>query len=495
MKRKVFISYRRAGGDKTAKLICESLKIRGYEVFFDYDTLKGGYFDESILTAIERSDAFVLVLSPGSLDRCMNDPNDWVRREIRHALECGKNIIPVMVDGFDFPKYLPNDILNVSRLQGIRLSMDYYDPAIDKIEERIGSKRKRRSNSRKKIHIPKEMLKKVCIIAGIVAVVMIVACVVLFFTDFGKQLTCRHQYNVSVTEATCISEGYTTSTCPICGKVKTTNTVPAIAHSFGEWSVVKEPTCTESGSKSRRCSLCNQPDEVITQATGHTGDGWIVDREPSVYENGLRHMVCITCGESVEEGIYPAGSEGLEYDKSGQEYYVKSIGSCTAENIVIPAYVDGCKVTRIKDNAFKDCKMVETVTVCEGVTSIGKNAFKDCIALREIILPSVMKEIKEGAFSGCKSLTSITIPSGITVIETNTFKDCIALESIELPKSVVKFEAYASGACKALSDVYYEGSKAQWKDISKGIGCFNYSKAFVTHCSDGDLQFYGAFDS
>jgi len=39
----IFISYRRDGGDVTAKLICEALKNRGFTVFYDYDSISGGY--------------------------------------------------------------------------------------------------------------------------------------------------------------------------------------------------------------------------------------------------------------------------------------------------------------------------------------------------------------------------------------------------------------------------------------------------------------------
>ena len=45
MDNQIFISYRRTGGDTTAKLICETLKNRGFSVFYDFDTLKGGFFD------------------------------------------------------------------------------------------------------------------------------------------------------------------------------------------------------------------------------------------------------------------------------------------------------------------------------------------------------------------------------------------------------------------------------------------------------------------
>mgnify|MGYP002513596223 CR=1 FL=1 len=105
MTEQIFISYRRSGGDTTAKLICETLKNRGFTVFYDFDTLKGGFFDARILSAIEGCEDGVRVLPPNARDRCQNE-NDWVRQEIRHALTHRKTIVPVMLDRFEFPKRL-----------------------------------------------------------------------------------------------------------------------------------------------------------------------------------------------------------------------------------------------------------------------------------------------------------------------------------------------------------------------------------------------------
>ena len=40
-------------------------------------------------------------------------------------------------------------------------------------------------------------------------------------------------------------------------------------HEFGEWTVVKEASCTEDGSKIRSCS-CTETEEETLPATGHT---------------------------------------------------------------------------------------------------------------------------------------------------------------------------------------------------------------------------------
>lgn len=136
MQEQIFISYRREGGDVTAKLICEALKNRGYTVFFDYDSLSGGYFDERIFEAIDGCGDFILVLPKNSMDRCVNE-GDWVRQEIAHALKKGKNIVPVMLPDFTFPTVLPSDIENVKRVNGVPFVMTYFEGVMESIVNRL----------------------------------------------------------------------------------------------------------------------------------------------------------------------------------------------------------------------------------------------------------------------------------------------------------------------------------------------------------------------
>ena len=138
MSEQVFISYRRDGGDAQAKLICSELTRRGYSVFFDYDSIQGGYFDSRIFSAIEGCCDFILVLPYGSLERCYNE-GDWVRLEIRHALQCRKNIIPILMDGYSFPSYLPPDIDEVRRYNGLEFNMRYFDAMMDSIMDHMMS--------------------------------------------------------------------------------------------------------------------------------------------------------------------------------------------------------------------------------------------------------------------------------------------------------------------------------------------------------------------
>ena len=45
-------------------------------------------------------------------------------------------------------------------------------------------------------------------------------------------------------------------------------------HTFGEWSVTTEPTCTETGIKERVCSVCGTVEEDTVPALGHDWSAW-----------------------------------------------------------------------------------------------------------------------------------------------------------------------------------------------------------------------------
>ena len=81
----VFISYRREGGAATARILRDRLTEMGYRVFFDLESLRSGYFNTALYSVIEECRDVIVVLSPDSLDRCVND-DDWVRLEVEHAL-------------------------------------------------------------------------------------------------------------------------------------------------------------------------------------------------------------------------------------------------------------------------------------------------------------------------------------------------------------------------------------------------------------------------
>lgn len=135
----VFISYRRSSFE-SANLIATRLKAAGYRVFFDLESMRSGPFNEQLYNVIEHCRDFVLVLPPNALDRCVNE-EDWVRKEICHAMAHKKNIIPVMLNGFEWPKQMPQGLEGLENYQSITSSVEFFDLVMKRLESYLKSRK------------------------------------------------------------------------------------------------------------------------------------------------------------------------------------------------------------------------------------------------------------------------------------------------------------------------------------------------------------------
>lgn len=192
-----------------------------------------------------------------------------------------------------------------------------------------------------------------------------------------------------------------------------------------------------------------------------------------------------------------------------------AFGGTGLKDVTIPEGV-AC----IGSHAFTSCDALESVTI-PGSVRIATEPFSNCSHLREILvapsntafrsvdgilfsrdgtelvqypagkmrntyeLPAGVTHIGSNAFLGCSQLKSVTIPEGVASIKLAAFMYCDGLKSLTIPKSVTLIENLAFDGC-SLSDVYYSGTKVQWKGIS--IEDYNEGLDSATiHCSDGDI--------
>lgn len=136
----VFISYRRRN-IPWARAVYQDLTIHGYDAFFDFQSINSGDFSRVILENIKARAHFLLLLTPSALERC-NDPNDWLRREIETALETKRNIVPLMLDGFDFgspttSKQLVGKLAFLKNYNGLRIYSEYFEEGMNRLRERF----------------------------------------------------------------------------------------------------------------------------------------------------------------------------------------------------------------------------------------------------------------------------------------------------------------------------------------------------------------------
>lgn len=161
--------------------------------------------------------------------------------------------------------------------------------------------------------------------------------------------------------------------------------------------------------------------------------------------------------ESLRSINIPNGVTSIDYS---------TFANCRSlTSVIIPN-----SVTSIGDYAFEYCESLRNITIPNSVTSIGDWAFFDCLSLTRINIPNSVTSIGDYAFYDCLSLASINIPDSVTSIGDGAFAMCWSLTSINIPDSVTSIGDYAFDNCYSLSDVYYSGSKNEWKKIYIGGG-------------------------
>lgn len=137
--RGVFISYRRSDTGPYARLLKEHLSeaFPDTPVFMDLDSIEAGLdFIEVIRDAVDSCVVVVALIgsrwvtvSDEEGHRRIEDPRDYVRFEIRTALERGVRVIPVLADGAKplQDHQLPSDLRKLARLSALELSYDRFE--------------------------------------------------------------------------------------------------------------------------------------------------------------------------------------------------------------------------------------------------------------------------------------------------------------------------------------------------------------------------------
>lgn len=137
-------------------------------------------------------------------------------------------------------------------------------------------------------------------------------------------------------------------------------------------------------------------------------------------------------------------------------------------------------LTRIGEEAFRDCHLPETLTIAENLTHIGAGAFQECSAvktlifestpeigghafqscsdLETVILPEQFSQLSNHLFFECENLKQINLPPTIQAIPDACFFGCTALESIDLPESLHSIGHIAFSGCTALTQIQFPES-------------------------------------
>ena len=151
-------------------------------------------------------------------------------------------------------------------------------------------------------------------------------------------------------DATCLEDGYTgaiaiekdgESVILVAGE-----TVEALGHDFDETIeanvTVVEATCTVDGLKTVKCSRCDETDETVLVAPGHTFGEWTTVTAATCHSKGLAERSC-ACGETEQKelDIDPANHDG-ETELRGA-----AAATCTGAGYTGDTYCLGCGNVKI----------------------------------------------------------------------------------------------------------------------------------------------------
>ena len=215
-----------------------------------------------------------------------------------------------------------------------------------------------------------------------------------------------------------------------CAKKKVSSHV----HSYGEWVVTVEPTCTQDGEKTRECKRCGAKidEKIPVKPTNH------------YIEEGKDTTVCSGCDTEL------ATSMTLEIADNGKSAFLKHAEGTA---VIVPALYHDLPVITIGSYAFCDYTSLTSINIPDSVTSIGSGAIWGCTSLESITIPDSVNKIAHYAFCDCTSLTNINIPNSVTDIGVYAFCDCDALTSITISDNVTSIGHGAFFSCGELESV------------------------------------------
>lgn len=239
--------------------------------------------------------------------------------------------------------------------------------------------------------------------------------------------------------------------------------LPALGHCWGEWQVLKEPTCEAEGNRCRSCLVCGKAEGESIAVSQHVLLH-ISAEEPTCYQTGVReHWECKGCGKLFSDGagksevfsediLLPfshADSGVLEKDA---EYHWKVCSKCgqpfdRQEHKFSLRRCSDCKTADPEQcleyrliNGGTEYEVIGSYPAGESiiipsthqglpVTSIGENVFI-YKPFEEIILPPSIANIESGAFFRNNNLKSCVIPAATRSIGVMAFGECSSLESL-----------------------------------------------------------------
>ena len=178
----------------------------------------------------------------------------------------------------------------------------------------------------------------------------------------------------------------------------------------------------------------------------------------AMHASAYDFMVNGLCYNYNEDGT----SVTVTHQNSSPPYYSNLSGALT-----IPSSVSYSgktyAVTKIGDQAFRQCFYLTSVTIPNSVTTIGEEAFYFSHGITSVTMGNAVTSIGSNSFNNCRALTSIAIPNSVTQIGYNAFYACESMTRVDITSLAtwcnIDFLNESGNPLSSAKNLYLNGTK------------------------------------
>ncbi|SDG78388.1 TIR domain-containing protein [Lentzea fradiae] len=230
----VFINYRGVDADHVPQLLFERLSrtFGRRRVFLDNMTIGAGEdYVVSLLEGVRSAKVLLAVIGPNwfATDsagrRLVDDPDDWIRRELVTAFAHGVRVVPVFTDGATPPRpeQLPADIRQLGRQNGLPLRRIRSGEDLDAIVRAVST------------HVPSRRRRLLTVLAAVLVVAVAATLVPLLLRPDGTTSAPGPGTPVSTTSVTTTTSTTAEATTVEATTTKATTTTTSEPPAAGTW--------------------------------------------------------------------------------------------------------------------------------------------------------------------------------------------------------------------------------------------------------------------
>lgn len=326
-------------------------------------------------------------------------------------------------------------------------------------------------------------MKKLLIICLLISIV--------FIQLLSASCTCNHNYEETITSATCDKVGSIVKTCTKCGDVKK-DFILATGHEVDDGTILIESTCKSEGLIEGLCEKCGKTVTVSLPKLEHTYESY--HQEADCENDGIEGLKCKVCEDiQVQSKI----------DKLGHqigEYTVVEYATCTKEGIK-EAYCKRCsnKVTtsikKVPHNLLDyvqeakceidgyTCKKCSNCEYTENMKVIDKlgHDYSSSVVIEEVtpekdgIIHELCSRCEEYRVKTVLSTSYLDMSILKMNYEDNTLYDINNIEDLKLLFMTCVFNKYQTLECNLLFEV------ANFNEVMKYVSSIDLGVNFSSN--------------